>query len=129
MFGFNRHPKAVAPIVRTVNVPTRTNEDVQREARMNDYIQKAENEYARLYAETSEQLSARDAGQAYQQDTVTRQLGAMMVIADSLALLKGTDHIIEVAKLDRMGESRMNEVYPFNSFLSGTSLLYPEKTR
>lgn len=119
-----KSPKTIVQ-VKVVTQYQRTPEDIQREARITDYIKRAEDEYARIYDETGQQLDRRDAGEHYHQDTVTRQLGEMRAIADSLAIIKGSDLIIEVAQLDRKSEARRGEIFPYSSFLSSRSPIYP----
>ncbi len=92
--------------------------------RANEYIERAESEYVRLATIVSENLNARDAGLYYDQETVNRHLGAMNAIHHSLAIIKGSDSIIEGAYLDRQAELRKDEKFPVTSLLAQTSPIY-----
>lgn len=104
-------------------------ENVQMRERHENYIELAKSEYARLSADVKEELDFRDAGKQYSEDRVSRHLGQMTAIADSVALLTGEDRIIVGAQLESQARERLTagEEFPFNSFLGGLSLTFRSK--
>lgn len=125
MFGFNRKPKVVVQqSVRNVVRYESTPEDVARKERVEDYIKRATDEYARLCQELQEDRIRFQNGGPRIKDLVDRKLGKLQVLSESLAILKGTDHIIEVFQLDKQAEKRLGERFPVTSILSSSSPIF-----
>jgi hypothetical protein len=123
MFGKRKkQAQAIQTVVRTVQV--RTDEDKTLRANVSQYVENAENEYARLAKSVSDALDARDEGRYYDRGQMDRDQGKMHVLVASVAAVTGTDLIVMSFKMDKLAQARRNGRFPLNSFLSNGSLIY-----
>jgi hypothetical protein len=127
MFGFSRKQLPIVQYVeRPVKVYCNTPADEAHKARVANYILLAENEYARICKELEDNRVLKQNGGFHDEFQVTRMHAQLTTIADTLALLKGTDVIVEVSRLDKMARERSGERFPMTSFLSSSYPLYAE---
>lgn len=134
MFSFftSKKSKPAPPAVaaRQEHVFVSTPEDVTIRNRMEEFIERAESEYARLSKEIDDLM---DAERVYghvstgNKEKRAQLHGQMTAIHHSIAIIKGTDSIVEGFRLDKMAQSRVNDRFPLNSFLSQSSLMYPQR--
>jgi hypothetical protein len=124
MFGFFKKRTVVKYVDRTVTRYETSTEDAAMRKRVESFIERAENEYVRLVRSLDDDRERVANGGYIARDLTDRKLGKLDVIAQSLALIKGTSSIVETFQLDKKASERRNDRFPVTSLLAQSSPIY-----
>lgn len=97
------------------------------EERTQDTITRLTDEYARLHQRVQKECAARDAGEDYSIESIGADVSVMKVLSNTIALLTGTDQIIQTHTLQAQARLREDDIFPINSHLSTGRLLYSSR--
>lgn len=121
---WGRRKPVVKYVERVVTRPVDTTENAALKDRTEDFLKRAEDEYARLYKEFHENMDNAEKGTFDNRYDRASMSGKMMVISDAMSIIKGTDSVVEGYRLDKMAANRINETFPITSILASTHPIY-----